>query len=362
VPARPSDQSAFSNEIDVFFDGAEVDDADVISFVVERDLDQPDMAVITLRNDHDKNTKDRNPAQPIEIRAGGAKGSPKSTIFKGEIVGIEPVYEAQGERRVVIRGFNRMHRMLSGKKSKTFQDQSDQDIVTSIVVAHGLSAQCGSDPKITHQHVYQNNQTDLEFIRARAARLGFSVWCEDTKLFFDKPKTDQDSGIELRIEEAGEHHIKTFRARVSAANIVNKVTVRGWDPKKKEAIVGEATAAGSRLGSKHAAAAAGDLGRVVTFTVDQPIFSVAEAQAIAKARLGEHMMSYLTGEAECRGHAAYKPGIVVTITVNADTADDRFNGKYLITGVTHKYTHGRGGNAPGGFVSVLRVARDAEKP
>jgi phage protein D len=363
VPAAAASQSAFSTDIDVFFDGTEVEDADVISFVVERDLGQPDMAVITLRNDHHKHTMERNPAQTVEIKAGGAEeGSPKSVMFKGEIVGIEPSYKAQGDSKVVIRAFNKMHRMLRGKKSKTYQDQSDQDIVSSLVGAHGLTAECGSDPKITHVHVYQHNQTDLEFIRVRAARLGFSVWCEDGTLYFDKPKTDQDSGIELKIEEAAEHHLKAFHARVSAANVVNKVTVRGWDPKKKEEIVGEATAAGSKLGSTNASSAAGALGEAVTFTVDHPIYSVAEAQAIAKAKLGDHMMSYLTGEAECRGHGAYKPGIVVTITVNADTPDDRFNGKYLVTGVTHKYTHGSGGNPTGGFVSVLRVSRDAEKP
>jgi uncharacterized protein len=363
VPAAAASQSAFSTDIDVFFDGAEVEDSDVISFVVERDLGQPDMAVITLRNDHHKHTKDRNPAQAVEIKAGGAtEGAQKASVFKGEIVGIEPSYKAQGDSRVVIRCFNKMHRMIRGKKSKTYQNMSDQDIVSQIVGDHGLSAECGSDPKITHEHVYQHNQTDLEFIRVRGARLGFAVWCEDTKLYFDAPKTDQDSGIELKIEEAAEHHLKAFHARVSAANVVNKVTVRGWDPKKKEEIVGEATAAGSRLGSTNASSAAGELGSAVTFTVDHPIYSVAEAQAIAKSKLGEHMMSYLTGEAECRGHGAYKPGIVVKVTVNADTPDDRFNGKYLVTGVTHKYTHGTGGSPTGGFVSVLRVSRDAEKP
>ena len=145
-------------------------------------------------------------------------------------------------------------------------------------------------------------------------------------------------------------------------NVVNKVTVCGWDPKKKEKIVGEATAGSSRLGSKHAASAAGDFGQAVTFTVDHPIFSVAEAQAIAKAKSrGAHdeLPDRRGGVSRSR---RLKPGIVVTITVNAETADDRFNGKYLITGVTHKYTHGTGGNPTGGFVSVLRVSRDAEKP
>ncbi len=357
-----AEQSASAVDFDVMIDGTEIPDGDIISFVVECDLNQPNMAMITLRNDHGAHTAARNHAQAVEIKIGApdASGS-KATIFKGEIVGLEPTYKAHGESKILVRCFNKMHRLLRGKKSKTYQNMSDQDVVSAIVSDAGLTAQCGSDPKITHEHLYQHNQSNLEFIRVRAARLGFAVWCEDTTLHFDKPKTDQDSGIELKLQEVGEHHLKSFAARLSSAAVVNKVTVRGWDPKKKEEIVGEATAASSSLGSKHAASASGDLGQAVTFTVDHPIYSVAEAQAIAKSKLGEAMMSYLTGEAECRGNSAYKPGIVVKITVNAEAADDRFNGKYFVNGVTHKYSAGSGGSG-GGYISYLRVARDAEKP
>jgi phage protein D len=354
-------QSAFSTDFDVNFNGEDVEDGDVISFYIERDLGQPDMAVVTLRNDHDKHTKKCKPGQSAEIKAGGKnEGATKATVFKGEIVGIEPTYKAQGDSRVIIRCFNKMHRMLRGKKSKTYQKMSDQDAIGSIVSNYGLSAQSGSDPKITHDHIYQHNQTDLEFVRVRAARLGFSVWCEDTKLYFDKPKLDQDSGVELKLDEAGEHHLKSFHVRLSTTSLLKKVTVRGWDPKKKAEIVGDATAGSSPLGSTNAASSLSDFGEIETFTVDHPIFSVEEAKAIAKAKLSDNNMSYITGEAECRGNGAYKPAIVVKVTIDADNADNRFNGKYLVTGVTHKYTQGSGSN--GGFVSILRVARDAEKP
>ena len=51
------------------------------------------------------------------------------------------------------------------------------------------------------------------------------------------------------------------------------------------------------------------------------------------------------------------------ITVNADDASDLFNGKYFLTGVAHMYSHGHGGagGGTGGFTSVLKVARDAQK-
>ena len=63
------------------------------------------------------------------------------------------------------------------------------------------------------------------------------------------------------------------------------------------------------------------------------------------------------------GKPEYKPGIVVTITINKDVADDKFNGMYLVTGCTHRFTRASGGGGKGdGYMTVLRVARDAEKP
>ncbi len=353
-------EDASSVDVDVKFDGQEIPDTDIITFSVEKDLDQPDMAVITLRNDLGAHNNARMHGQPVEILVGAGDGSNKLSLFKGEIIGIEPSYRAGGESKIVIRAFNKMHRMSRGKKSKTYQDQSDQDVVNAICGNHGLQAQSGSTPKITHKHLYQHNQTDLEFVRVRAARLGFHVWCDDTKLYFDAPKVGEDSGIEIKIDKAAPYHMKAFTVRMSSAAVLKKVTVRGWDPKKKEEIVGMEQAGSSPLGGTHASAAAGTFGDGATFTVDHPIYSVEEAKAIAKARLADANLNYITGEAVCKGNAALKLGIVVKITVNAEVPDDRFNGKYLVAGCTHRYTHGQGGQG-GGYETVLRLWRDAEK-
>jgi hypothetical protein len=220
MPEQPA-QSAFATDVDIKFDGTEVADPEVVSFVVEQDFGQPDMAVITLRNDSHAHTTGRNQAQTVEIKAGGQEeGSEKGILFKGEIVALEPTYRAQGDSRVLIRAFSKMHRMLRAKKSKTYQSMSDQDVVSQIVGAYSLQAECGNDPKITHEHLYQHNQSDLEFLRLRAARIGYVVWVEDRTLHFDKPKLDVDSGIVFDIHEPGEHHLKTFTARLTSANVL----------------------------------------------------------------------------------------------------------------------------------------------
>ena len=68
-------------------------------------------------------------------------------------------------------------------------------------------------------------------------------------------------------------------------------------------------------------------------------------------------MSFLTAESEAMGNNRVKPGIVIRITVNETNATDRFNGKYLVQGCTHRLLVGSGG----GFTTAMRLARDAER-
>ncbi|MET1083815.1 MAG: contractile injection system protein, VgrG/Pvc8 family [Burkholderiales bacterium] len=356
-----------AGDFDVLVDAKEVSDGDVVGFVVDRDLDQPGMCVLTLRNlRHGQNNKFKLGAA-VEVKVGGgsrqssdgSNDGTKATIFKGELVGMEPGYTQDGKSEFSLRAFDKLHRLQRGRKSKSYQNQTDQDIASAIAGSHGLSAQSGATPKITHNHVYQHNQTDLEFLRMRAARLGYSVWCEDTKLYFDAPKLDAESGLHFIYGGEGEDRLKltSFSGRMSNALVVKKVIVRGWDPDREKEIVGEANAKRSPLGSSIAASSLSDFDDVTTFAVDYPIFSVEEANAIAKAKLTELAMSFLTAESEAMGNNRVKPGIVIRITVNETNATDRFNGKYLVQGCTHRLLVGSGG----GFRTIMRLVRDAER-
>jgi phage protein D len=358
-------------DFDVLINGTAVPTADVMSFTIDLDLDQPGMCLVTLRNkSHDYNNKWK-PGQSVEVKIGGgtrykddSSGSgDKATVFKGEIVGMEPLYRQGADQRISIRAYDKLHRLLRGRKSKTYQKQTDQDIASAIASDNGLSAQCGSTPKIKHEHVYQHNLTNLEFLRTRAKRLGYNIWVEDTKMYFDAPKLDKDSGLEFVLDsnpkDGKKMKLTGFSGRLSNAHVIKKVTVRGWDPEKKQEIVGEESAASSPLGSKNAAASLGDFGEVVTFYVDYPIFSVEEAKAIAKSKLGEAGLGYLTAEAEAHGDNRVKPGLVIKIKVNLTEASDRFNGKYLVAGVTHRLLADTKGTE-GGYKMVMRLARDGE--
>ena len=123
--------------------------------------------------------------------------------------------------------------------------------------------------------------------------------------------------------------------------------------------MGKASAQSSKLGSKAAHSESGVFGNITSFAVDHPIYSVDEAKKIAEAKVAEATMSYMTGEGECRGTPEIKPGVVITVTVNNDDSSDRFNGKYMVVGATHKYSSNQVGDAAG-YITGIRVSRDAE--
>lgn len=346
---------AASPNVDIFLNGEEVPDGHFLSYTVDRDMFSPDMATIVLANQSDLYSTQKV-AGSVEIKV----GKDGTSVFKGEIIGIEPVYKGGDKSKIVIRAMNKLHRLLRKRKSITFTDKTDQQILNQVVGGAGLSLEWKHEKTITYKHVYQHNQTDLEFLRTRAARMGCHVWCVDQKVFVKQPELQGSEIAELNVDQSSETgSLRRFAPRLNSSAVVNKVTVKGWNPETKELITGDASVQGSQLGSQTSVAGSGDLGNEETFTVDHPIWDKEEATALAKARLQDASLSYITGEAEVTGDPKFELGKLVKIVANARGSSDPFNGKYYIMGVTHRHnaSHAKDDSA---YVTILRLARDAQ--
>ncbi|MDQ3370032.1 MAG: contractile injection system protein, VgrG/Pvc8 family [Myxococcota bacterium] len=343
---------AAAPNVDVFIDGKEVKDSDFISYIVERDMYQPDMAAAVLSNQNDIYASDVKVGSELEIKVGDGK-----SIYKGEVIGLEPVYKGGEPTRLLVRAMNKLHRLRRIRKSLTFTEKTDKQILSQIVKDADLTLDWKHEKSITYKHVYQHNMSGLEFVRQRAARMGCHVWCVDSTLFVKEPDFSASSGIKISVDEGG--NLRSFTPRISSANVVKKVTVKGWNPETKELITGEASATTSPLGSQGCVEACGKHGGEESFTVDQPIWSKEEADAIAKAKLRDMNMSFLTGEAEMAGNADIDVGKVIEIVANAMSTSDPFNGKYYVMGITHRHTMPKG--KEGGFATIVKFARDAVK-
>jgi len=343
--------------VKISLDGRDVVEDHQVSFTVDRDIGQPDMAQIVVYNqDHSYSSLKVTGAVEIKV------GEDNTSIYQGEIVGLEPSYRGGEPQRIMIRAMNKMHKLLRFRKSQTFADKTDQQILSQIVQDAGLTLDWKHEKSITYKHVYQHNMSHMEFLRTRAGRMGCHVWCVGTTLHCKQPDLGNDSGIELKIsQEVGDgQQLRSFTPRVSSSAIHKKVTVKGWNPETKELITGEYTATKSPLGSQNAVDGSGSHGEQETFTVDTPIWSKEEADAIAKAKQVDAALMYMTGEAEAIGDPKFDLGTVIKLTINTAAKDDTFNGKYYVMGLTHRYVAG-GKDKDGGFVTHIRVARDAQK-
>src|SRR5207249_4014275 len=115
-----------------------------------------------------------------------APGKAKSdTLLTGEITSIEVEYDALGARAVV-RGYDKLHRLSAGKKTKTWDNVTYGDVARQVLTAAGLSASVGSTGK-TQDHVIQGNLTDLEFLYELAHKVGFDLDIDDDTVSFDEP-------------------------------------------------------------------------------------------------------------------------------------------------------------------------------
>jgi len=327
---------------------------EVHDILVEADLDQPDHACVILSNASTRWSEKVNEGDDIEIKLGFEGGQQSATVFKGEVTGIEPIYDARQPARVVIRALNQMHRLTRGKKSVAHKQVTDKDLVDKVCQAYGLTAKFGDAPPATkYEHVYQHNMSDYEFLKLRASRIGFEIFVSDKELNFRK-RIEADSGIKLEFGLPGDSALEKFMPRLSTANQVSEVKVYGWDPDKKKEIVGSAQPQSSKLGDKTGSAVADEKHKnILQIQVESPVASKEEADNIAKSILNERLMNFITGDGVCRGNSQLKPGIIVSVNVQ----DKRFNGKYYVTAVKHRYVHA---GTSGGFRTEFKFRRDAK--
>ena len=349
--------SAPDPNLQVKIDGKQVSISDVFEVDVHKDLNEPDMCSISISNVKGSMSGSLAQGAKIEVSAQGASPS----LFTGEVTGLEPTFDYGLPSRCTIRALNLMHRLARGKKSKTFEKMSDHDIATKVCqdAGVGLSAKCdgpASAPK--HDHVYQHNQTDLQFLRQRAARIDYEVMVED-KTFYFRKRQEQDSGVSLSF---GDGSLERFRPRMAGSVQVNKVVVRGWDPIKRKEIKGVASAE-AKFGQTAGPSAfsSANMSQTETVETDRPIYTQDEADNLAKALLKEKQMQFIQGDVMTHGIPNLKPGM----TIQIDVGDSRFNGKYYISSVRHRFVHSVGGaggmaHREAGFRTYLHVMRDSQ--
>ncbi len=304
---------------------------DKIEIVVDSSLYLPEMFTILIQDSHfkwvDDNMLKLGAEVEISAQAGESEGGDKGLLIKGEIAALEPSFSAEGNTMILIRGYNKAHRLHRGKQSRTFLKMKDSDIVNKIVGEVGLSATVDATT-VTHDYVIQNNQTNMEFLQSRAERLGYMVFATAGKLYFKKGDASLGSGPELALDK----DLRSFRPILAATHQADKVVVRGWDPATKQSVSSQAQPSlkqgGVDAGGSMAKSA---FGTAQTVVVNKAVFTADEASALATGLANDLGGEFIQAEGVCFGSPLVKAAHTVTIK----GVGTRFSGKYFVTSVTH---------------------------
>ena len=278
--------------------------------------------------------------KPVKIEADKPDGS-KVTLIDGEITALEPEFAEGTIATLVVRGYDKSHRLYRETKSVAHLNKKDSDLAEEIARAHGLRANADRTTTV-YDHIYQNNVSDLAFLMQRAWRIGYECFVSEGTLYFRKPPAE---AANLTLTWGDD--LISFRPSLNLAEQVDEVIVKGWDVEKQSAIVGRAQKGklSPKIGEKKdgpAWAKEFDKGKYVI--VDQPVINQAEADILAAARFDE--ISGAFGAAQ--GEVFRRPDIQAGRSVECKNLGKRCSGTYLITRATHIYN-------PGGFKTLIEV-------
>ena len=311
--------------------------ADVLEITVDSSLHLPDVAAIVLHDSALRWIDERRlePGKGLIVSARPADG-PEERLFDGEIVELEPDF-APGSQKLVVRAFDRLHRLARGRTVRSYLNVTDGDLVQKIARELGLQARVGPASQV-HPYVFQNNETNLAFLRGRAAALGYALYVDGKTLHFEPPH-DDGSPVEVKWAET----LLEFRPRLTTLEQTTVSQVRGWDPATRQEIFGQAKRGNGRpvIGERRDP---GELAREAfqldapILTADRPVRTQAAAEHLAQAVADRLTGRFVEAEGVCRGNGK----IVAGSSVKLVSVGDRFSGTYLVTAARHVYGHDDG--------------------
>ena len=322
---------------------------DILQISVEESLMQPGMFVLAIDNDYFPGSGE--PWQHEKLFAIGKKveiGFKSSTteasefatektgtVIQGEITAIEAEFAENARSIMRIRGYDVAHRLHRGRQSRSFQKVTDSDLAKKIAAEVGIATGTVDSSGSPHDYVFQENQTNMEFLRERATRLGFELFVQDGKLNFRKPKAGETLSLKWLAD------INSFRVQATSAEQVASVEVRGWDYSQKQPIESRKSSAQVitqteyKEGKKTSYSFDGKPSSPTMIVVDRPVFSAAEADKMAQALCNELAGEFVQADAKGEGNPKIRPGRLVEV---ADMG--KYSGKYYVTETHHFYSEG----------------------
>jgi phage protein D len=278
--------------------------------------------------------------KPVELRMGYVGAL--EPMMTGTITTMQPSFSSTAGASLTVSCLNSLHQLRRKPYTTMFRDRKDSEIAEQLATLSDeghkrfpIPIRIDEEAK-NHEEaipfVAQDNQYDIDFLYTRAKRLGYVIYVDHREggpeLYFG-PSQSASSEVVHSLEWGKE--ITSFQPRLTAANQVRAVTVRGWNRDTQQPISETATLSDPRIDINR------DLHRILEAVpreeqvVHEPLFTVREARERAVNLLLNRQRQMVHASISTLGLPQLRAGRRVAIV----GLGARLSGTYFITDSTH---------------------------
>jgi phage protein D len=259
------------------------------------------------------------------------------TFFEGRIMAVEAQFGAAQTPQINVLAEDRFQDLRMTRRTRTFADVSDSDVINQIAGDHGLTPNVNVDGP-TYKVLAQINQSDLAFLRERARTIDAELWMAGRTLNA-KTHTDRGTGA-LDMIYGGKLH--EFSVIADLAMQRTSVSVNGWDVASKSALQHESddSIISGELGSDTSGPSILQraLGARKESLVHTIPFTSHEAQSTADAYFKINARRFVVGHGVAETNLDLRVGSYVNLT----GLGPMFSGRYYVSEVRHMFDRRRG--------------------
>lgn len=309
----------------------------VFSIITEQKVNRIASAkIVILDGDANNGTFDISssaifvPGNIITIQAGYDGNN--QTIFTGIVTRQSIRIDNSTASTLEVECHDESIRMTVGRKNKSFTNQKDSDIISSIIGTYPNLSKNITETKVTVPTQLQYYVTDWDFITSLAENNGLIITTLQNKISVFRPDADTTSALTIT---HGENLIE-FNAKLDAVSQSGSVKANAWDYNTQRIISGHGTISYSGPGNLSSKQLSEVIG-LSDFTLQTPVPLHSDSlNNWCNAQQMKSEYAKIQGEAKFQGTSLAVTGKYITMA----RLGDRFNGDYIISSVEHNISQG----------------------
>ncbi len=322
--------------------------ADVIGIDVHEEVGRHGICTLLVQNWDADHRAVRYPDGPFvpgaELTVALGFHSELTRVFGGVIAAATAHFPESGAPTLRVEARAKSILLEFPPRSRVLEDVTDADVAAAVASDYGLTADAATG--VSRGAVVSDRESDWDFLKARAAALGWVLYVREDVLVMRPPAEASAPPALEYTRDLVELHLTEDLTRA-----VDDAVGVGWDVGTLEPIESEQgeSAAGLDTGDRPThAAAVGDAGWPLRTARDErpaeAAGDAADARAVARQR--DAAFAHVHG----RGAVSGRPGLRADGWVELSGVGPRLSGPHYLTAVRHRLS-------PGSYVTEFQVGR-----